>query len=244
MRVTGDLAAGGSVPGQIGIDDVTLQAPLPTPIRNVFCLGPNYADHARESGGLAQPESPTYFSKATTTVAPPDSTLELDPALTTQVDWEVELGVVMARGGRRISAATAHNYVLGYTVAVDLSARDLQHGRPEGQWFLGKSLDGFCPLGPAIVTTDELPDPQSLELELRVNGVVKQRASTSTMLFPVSAIIADLSRYVTLLPGDIICTGTPAGVGNARTPPEHLQAGDRLVASIAGIGTIRVDFAL
>ncbi|MBZ2194668.1 fumarylacetoacetate hydrolase family protein [Occultella gossypii] len=207
--------------------------------RNVFCLGPNYSDHAAESAhSPGVPAEPVYFSKATTTLAPPVHSLPLDRSLTTRLDWEVELAVVIAVGGRNIDEATALDHVLGYSVAIDFSARDVQEGRPEGQWFLGKSIDGYFPLGPWIVTTDEIPDPQALRIELTVNGVVKQHATTEAMLFPVRRIIADLSRYVTLQPGDVISTGTPGGVGNARDPQEHLAEGDRVVATISGIGSV------
>lgn len=219
-----------------------LLPPLPSLRRNVFCLGPNYADHAAESrNSPGTPAEPVYFSKATTTLAPPEHTLSVDPRLTERLDWEIELAVVIGQGGRNIDAGDALKHVLGYSVAVDFSARDVQGGRPEGQWFLGKSLDGFFPMGPCIVTTDELPDPQALDLVLRVNDEPKQQASTGSMVFTVARIIEDLSRYVTLLPGDVISTGTPGGVGDARNPPERLGHGDRVTAEISGIGRLSID---
>lgn len=233
-----DLVAGGGST----VTPSTLLPPLPSLRRNVFCLGPNYADHAAESHrSPGTPSEPVYFSKATTTLAPPVHTVSIDPRLTDRVDWEVELAVVIGRGGRSITADDALKHVLGYSVAVDISARDVQGGRPEGQWFLGKSIDGFFPMGPCIVTTDELPDPQALDLTLHVNGEPKQKASTSSMVFTVAHIIEDLSRYVTLLPGDVISTGTPGGVGDARNPPEYLTHADRVVAEISGIGQVTVD---
>jgi 2-keto-4-pentenoate hydratase/2-oxohepta-3-ene-1,7-dioic acid hydratase in catechol pathway len=148
------------------------------------------------------------------------------------------LGVVIGRGGRHITRDEALAHVFGYTVVNDLSARDIQN-RPGMQWFLGKSLDASCPMGPVIVTADEIPDPQALTLRLTVNGAVKQEDTTAHMLFDVAAIIAELSRYLTLEPGDIIATGTPAGVGFARTPPEFLQPGDVMETTVEGIGTLR-----
>ena len=159
------------------------------------------------------------------------------PSVSTQLDWEVELGVVIGRGGRHIARENALSHVFGYTVVNDISARDIQN-RPGMQWFLGKSLDGSCPMGPVIVTADEIPDPQSLTLRLAVNGAVKQEDTTAHMLFDVAAIIAEISRVLTLEPGDIIATGTPAGVGFARTPPEFLQPGDVMETTVDGIGTL------
>jgi 2-keto-4-pentenoate hydratase/2-oxohepta-3-ene-1,7-dioic acid hydratase in catechol pathway len=219
--------------------ELTWRSPIPAPRRNIFCLGPNYRDHVEESQHSdAVPAEPIYFTKATTTVTGHRNVVRIDPAITREVDWEVELGVVLGRGGRNIAVEQALEHVFGYTIINDLSARDQQHGRPEHQWFLGKSLDGFCPIGPAVTTADEIPDPQQLELSLRVNGVEKQRSNTQNMIFSVAEIIADLSRYVTLLPGDIISTGTPGGVGAARVPPEFLVAGDVVSATISSLGQL------
>lgn len=223
------------------VDMADLLPPLPVLRRNVFCLGPNYADHVAESANsIGVPAQPLYFTKATTTLAPPMHHLVIDTRVTSRVDWEIELVAVIKKGGRNIPESSALEHVLGYTVGIDISARDLQFDRPEGQWFLGKSIDGFFPMGPWVVTTDEMPDPQHLDLALDVNGVSKQRSSTSLMVFTVAAIIADLSRHVTLQPGDVISTGTPAGVGDARTPPEYLKHEDHVSARIAGIGEIEV----
>lgn len=219
--------------------DRRLLAPLPTLRKNVFAVGLNYADHAAESGAAPTRHELVYFSKAATAVAGPDGMIVVDPRVTRQLDWEVELGVVIGIGGRWIDRSDALDHVFGYTVINDLSARDLQHDRPEGQWFLGKSLDGSCPMGPALVSADDIPDPQTLELSLRVNDVIKQHSTTAHMIADVALIISDLSKYVTLQPGDVIATGTPAGVGGARQPPEFLQPGDTMEAFIDAIGTLR-----
>jgi 2-keto-4-pentenoate hydratase/2-oxohepta-3-ene-1,7-dioic acid hydratase in catechol pathway len=227
----------GAIQGREGI---RLLAPIPRPPKNVFALGLNYADHVLEAGAAVPlPDVPIYFTKAATAVIGPNEPVVADPRVTTNLDWEIELGVVMSGGGRWIPRETALEHVFGYTIITDMSARDLQHGRPAGQWFLGKSADGFCPMGPVLVSANEIPAPQSLEIALRVNGVEKQRSNTRHMIFDVAAIIADLSRYVTLEPGDVISTGTPRGVGDARTPPEFLRPGDVVEAEIESIGVLR-----
>ena len=232
--------AGGLREGLLDPASVRLLAPLPRSAKNVFALGLNYREHAAEAGrGANLPEVPIYFSKAATSIAAPDQPFVLDEGVTRKLDWEIELGVVIGVGGRAIPVDRALSHVFGYTVINDLSARDLQHGRPENQWFLGKSLDGSCPMGPVLVSTDEIPDPQQLEIALRVNGVEKQHSNTRNMIFPVAAIIADLSHYLTLEPGDVITTGTPSGVGGARKPPEFLKAGDVVEAEIESIGVLR-----
>jgi 2-keto-4-pentenoate hydratase/2-oxohepta-3-ene-1,7-dioic acid hydratase in catechol pathway len=227
----------------LALDDVELLAPIPRPRKNVFCVGRNYAEHAAESlravgREVKLPPAPNIFTKAATAVTGPSADIPYDVSVSTQLDWEVELGVVIGRGGRHITRDEALAHVFGYTVVNDLSARDIQN-RPGMQWFLGKSLDASCPMGPVIVTADEIPDPQALTLRLTVNGAVKQEDTTAHMLFDVAAIIAELSRYLTLEPGDIIATGTPAGVGFARTPPEFLQPGDVMETTVEGIGTLR-----
>lgn len=222
----------------IPIDEAHLLAPIPRPRRNVFAVGANYRGHVAESEhSSGPPASPIFFTKATTTVTGPGP-VAVDADLTTRVDWEVELAVVLGSGGRHLTREAAAAAVFGYTTANDLSARDQQHGRPEGQWFLGKSLDGFCPLGPWLVTKDAVPDPDALRLTLTVNGVVKQDSTTADMVFDVPALLAELSRYVTLQPGDVLLTGTPSGVGDARTPPEYLVPGDEVVAHVEGIGAL------
>jgi len=229
------------------LDSVKLKAPIPNPRRNVMCLGLNYAEHAQEhysSSGqkMELPEFPIIFTKATTTINGPYDDIPYDPGVTAELDWEVELAVIIGRSGKNISPGQAMDYVFGYSVVNDISARDLQ--RQHKQFFKGKSLDGACPLGPWIVTADEMPDPQNLQVTSRVNGEVKQDSNTSLMIFSVPAIIDHLSRGMSLLPGDIIATGTPSGVGFARQPPEFLQDGDVVECKVEGIGAIQNRIAL
>jgi 2-keto-4-pentenoate hydratase/2-oxohepta-3-ene-1,7-dioic acid hydratase in catechol pathway len=222
---------------------VELLAPIPRPRKNVFCVGRNYAEHAAESlraiGQEVQlPPSPNIFTKAVTAVTGPYSDIPFDGSVSEQLDWEVELAVIVGTGGRHIAHGDGLRHVWGYTVLNDVSARDIQN-RSGVQWFLGKSLDGSCPMGPWIVTADALPDPTNLHLQLLVNGVVKQDDTTAHMLFDISALLVEISRGTTLEPGDILATGTPAGVGFARTPPEFLQPGDVMESVIEGIGALR-----
>lgn len=228
--------------GGMLLEDVHLLAPIPVPRRNIMCLGLNYTEHADESytaqgKEVKLPEVPIVFTKATTSVTGPYDSILFDAAVSDKIDWEVELAVVIGRSGKNISESEAMEYVFGYTVANDVSARDLQ--RQGKQFFKGKSLDGSYPMGPWIVTTDDLPDPHSLRITSRVNGETKQDSNTDKMIFNIPAMIAYLSRGMTLLPGDIISTGTPSGVGFARTPPEYLQPGDVVECEIEQIGTIR-----
>jgi len=219
------------------LDALQVVAPLPRPRRNVLCVGHNYAAHMVEQG-LPVPARPTIFTKATTAVMGPYDAIRIDPAVSEQIDWEVELGVVIGQGGRGIKRDQALNHVFGYLVLNDISARDIQsaHG---GQFFLGKSLDGSCPIGPWIVTADELSDPQGLRVLCRVNGEVVQDSNTSDMVFTVATLIEWLAKGMTLEPGDIIATGTPGGVGHFRQPPRYLRPGDVLETEIEGIGVMR-----
>ncbi|MGB2693870.1 MAG: fumarylacetoacetate hydrolase family protein [Dehalococcoidia bacterium] len=215
-----------------------LLAPIPTPRRNLVCVGLNYADHAAESRVTdGVPEEPVYFTKATSTVIGPGAAIPWHGHVSRRIDWEVELVAVIGRSGRDIPEAWALEHVAGYTVGNDVTARDLQ--RRHQQWYKGKSLDGFCPLGPWIVTSDELGDPQDARLSLRVNGDTKQDAHTSDMIFNVAHLIAVWSLGMTLEPGDLLMTGTPSGVGFARQPPEYLQPGDTVEAEIDKIGVLR-----
>ncbi len=217
---------------------VRLLAPIPRPRRNIVCVGLNYAEHAAESRvteGL--PEHPVYFTKPPTTVIGPEAPIPWHGHVSRRIDWEVELVAVIGQQGRDIPEGRAMEHVFGYTVGNDITARDLQ--RRHQQWYKGKGLDGFCPLGPWIVTRDELPDPQDVRLRLRVNSVTKQDATTSDMIFPVAQLIATLSLGMTLEPGDLLMTGTPSGVGFAREPAEYLQPDDVVEAEIDGIGLLR-----
>jgi 2-keto-4-pentenoate hydratase/2-oxohepta-3-ene-1,7-dioic acid hydratase in catechol pathway len=235
------VAAASSAP-RVPLADVRWHAPIARPRKNVMCLGLNYAAHARETAAARGrdaklPEVPVIFTKAPTTVNDPFGDIVVDRAVTGQVDWEVELGVIIGRSGRNIPADRALDHVFGYTVINDVTARDLQ--QRHGQFFKGKSLDGFCPMGPIVVTADEFGDPQARRLTCRVNGVVKQDGSTADMIFTVRSIIEWLSRGMTIDAGDIIATGTPEGVGMGRTPPEYLQDGDVLETEVEGIGLMR-----
>lgn len=225
--------------------EIELLAPVWPLRRNLFCVGWNYRRHFEEGMGKRDsrqvttiPARPTLFTKATTTINAPFGTLPLHGSTTAKLDWEVELAVVIGEGGCNIIEEDALSHVFGYCIANDVSARDLQqdHG---AQWFKGKSLDGTCPLGPVVVTRDEITDPQALDLECRVNGVTKQKSNTRYQVFSVSRIIAELSQGMTLLAGDIILTGTPDGVGNARNPPEYLGDGDVVECEIERIGVLR-----
>jgi 2-keto-4-pentenoate hydratase/2-oxohepta-3-ene-1,7-dioic acid hydratase in catechol pathway len=211
---------------------VRLLAPIPSPARNVFCLGRNYADHAAERGAAA-PDHPVYFTKPGTAVVGPGDDV-VHHAITKELDYEVELAVVIGTGGRDIPRAEALRHVFGYTIINDVTARDLQ--KRHNQWFKGKSLDTFCPMGPMLVTADEIPDPQALAVSLRVNGQMRQSSHTAKMIFPVAQCIEVLSQGMTLLPGDIIATGTPDGVGAATGT--FLRAGDRIEAEVEGIGIL------
>ena len=227
----------------VALSSVTLLAPIPMPRRNILCVGVNYAAHAAEGAGargmpVQVPERPLFFTKNTTTANGPHGDIPHDPAVSDQLDWEVELGVVIGQGGKNIPEADAMRHVFGYLVVNDVSARDAQVGHG-GQFFKGKSLDGTCPMGPWIVTADEIADPHKLGLRCRVNGVVKQDANTEDMMFRLPALIMWLSKGMTLLPGDILATGTPSGVGFARKPPEFLHPGDVVECEVDGIGSLR-----
>jgi len=218
-------------------------APIPRPRKNVYCVGWNYVEHFEEGKQALKhtqelPAHPAFFSKPPTTVIGPYDTVPLHAGVTEKLDWEVELGAIIGKGGINIKEADAYKHVFGYTVINDVSAREIQR-RHGGQWFKGKGLDGTCPMGPWIVTADEVPDPHALRLASRVNGDIKQDSNTRYMYFKIPRIIAELSAGLTLEPGDIISTGTPAGVGHARTPPEFMKAGDMLETEVYGVGLLR-----
>ena len=234
-RVTNDTDA------SLSADEVALEAPIPWPRKNVFCVGRNYVDHVAEGARAMGTETklpivPQFFTKAPTAVNAPGAPVRLDNSLTKLLDYEVELAVVIGKAGRDIPAERAYEHVFGYTIANDVTARDLQ--RRHDQWFKGKSLDTTLPLGPWIVDAEEIGDPTTLELSLTVNGEERQRAKASQMIFDIPAIIASLSAGMTLEPGDVIATGTPSGVGFAMDPPQGLKDGDVVVARIDRIGEL------
>jgi 2-keto-4-pentenoate hydratase/2-oxohepta-3-ene-1,7-dioic acid hydratase in catechol pathway len=209
-----------------------LEAPIPRPARNIFCLGRNYREHAAERGADA-PTHPVYFTKVPESVVAPGGKV-VRHAVTEQLDYEVELAVVIGTAGRDIPRDRALQHVFGYTIINDVTARDLQ--KRHGQWFKGKTLDTFCPMGPVLVTADEIPDPQALSIALRVNGETRQSSHTSKMLFPVDECIAVLSEGFTVRPGDVIATGTPEGVGAASG--KFLKIGDKIEAEVEKIGVL------
>lgn len=227
----------------VALDKVKVLAPIPRPRKNIFCVGWNYVEHFKEGEKSrphvqTMPPHPTFFSKAPTTVIGPYDDIPYDAAVTEQLDWEAELAVIIGLGGKNISEDRAMEHVFGYTVANDVSGRDIQrrHGQ---QWFKGKSLDGTCPLGPWIVTADEVKDSQALSISCTLNGITKQESNTCNMYFKIARIISELSLGMTLEPADVILTGTPQGVGHARTPPEFMKPGDVLETAIAGVGMLR-----
>ncbi|MEO1308399.1 MAG: fumarylacetoacetate hydrolase family protein, partial [Pseudomonadota bacterium] len=222
--------------------DTPLLAPI-TPHKNVFCVGRNYAEHIAE-GDRAQKqnvgvtEHPVYFTKPPTSVVPPEGDVLVFPSLSAATDYEVELTVVIGKPGRNIAKEDAFDHIFGYTILNDITARDVQR-RHGGQYFKGKGLDGSCPLGPYIVTADEISDPHALSIGLTVNGEQRQNGNTRDMIFDIPTLIASLSEGLTLEPGDLIATGTPSGVGYAMEPPQFLKDGDVVTCSISGIGTLR-----
>jgi 2-keto-4-pentenoate hydratase/2-oxohepta-3-ene-1,7-dioic acid hydratase in catechol pathway len=221
---------------------VKFLAPLPHPRKNVFCVGRNYLEHIAE-GERAQNKTigvtdhPVFFTKPRTAVIGPDAVVPIFPHVSENIDYEVELAVVIGKPGRDILPSAAMDHVFGYTILNDVTARDVQR-RHGGQYFKGKSLDGSCPLGPVIVTADELPDPTRLGIRLSVNGEMRQDGNTADMIFDIPDLIASLSEGLTLEPGDIIATGTPSGVGYAMDPPSFLKHGDVIACEIEGIGKL------
>ncbi len=225
----------------IPLANATLMAPIPKPRKNIFGIGLNYTEHVAESARTLDtskelPQEPVIFSKPTTAVTGPDTDIIHNQKITKQLDWEVELAVVIGKGGKNITKENAMDHVYGYTVINDISARDC---RRAGQWIVSKGQDTFAPMGPVLVTRDEIADPQNLNLRLTVNGIEKQNSNTKYMLFSVKDLIHDLSTVFTLDTADIIATGTPAGVGAGRNPQEFMWPGDVVEATVEGIGTIR-----
>ena len=239
-----------SSPGAgIALDQVQLLAPIPSPRRNIICVGKNYREHAKEfaqsgfeAGAVAGAEIdpyPAVFSKPPSTVVGPDATVETHPGVTDAIDYEVELALVIGKGGRNIRAADAYSHIFGYTIINDVTARDRQKNHK--QWYLGKALDTFCPMGPWITTADEV-DPENLDVKSWVNGELRQNANTSDLIFNIPTLIEAISGGSTLEPGDVIATGTPSGVGIGFKPPRFLKSGDVVKLSISGLGTLSNPF--
>jgi|SRR6218665_3652293 len=223
-----------------GLDEIVFCAPIPKPRKNIIGIGLNYTEHVAESARTLDttgklPQKPIIFSKPPTTVTATNTEIIKNTKLTSQLDWEVELAVVIGKKGKYVPKSDAMDYVFGYTVINDISARDC---RREGQWIVSKGQDTFAPMGPILVTKDEIENPHNLNLSLKVNGVEKQNSNTKFLLFTINDLIEDLSTVFTLEPGDIIASGTPAGVGAGRDPQEWLHNGDVLEATVEGIGTI------
>lgn len=224
----------------IPVAEVTILAPIPKPRKNIIGIGLNYTEHVAESARTLDtsnelPQKPVIFSKPPTTVTATNTEILLNPKLTQQLDWEVELAVVIGKKGKYVKKEDALNYVFGYTVINDISARDC---RRAGQWIVSKGQDTFAPMGPVLVTKDEIENPHNLNLSLTLNGVEKQNSNTKFMLFNINELIEDLSTVFTLEAGDIIATGTPAGVGAGRNPQQWMWNGDVVEATVEGIGTL------
>ena len=228
----------------VPISQVKLLAPIPRPNRNIICVGKNYREHAAEfqrsgfdaSASEDVPEAPVIFSKLPSTVSAPGDPIHVSLDPTGSVDYEGELAVVIGKGGRGIAKRDALSHVYGYTIVNDVTSRELQ--KKHRQWLIGKSLDGFCPMGPTLVTADEIPDPTALRLITDVNGERRQDAPVSDLIFDIPTLIETLSAGITLEPGDIIATGTAVGVGIGFSPPKYLKAGDRVAVTIEPIGRL------
>lgn len=225
----------------IPMANATLLAPIPKPRKNIFGIGLNYTEHVAESARSLDtskdlPQEPVIFSKPTSAVTGPDTNIIHNQKITKQLDYEVELAVVIGKGGKNIAKENALDHVYGYTIINDISARDC---RRAGQWIVSKGQDTFAPMGPVLVTRDEIEDPHNLNLSLKLNGIEKQNSNTKFMLFNINDLIHDLSTVFTLETGDIIATGTPAGVGAGRTPQEFMWPGDVVEATVEGIGTLK-----
>lgn len=236
-RIKSGALASGSADAFCARSSVRLLPPVPDP-EKIICIGLNYIDHARESG-MEPPPQPVFFAKYRTALNAPDDPVRIPPT-TQQVDFEAELAIVVGRRGKYIPEARAMDYVAGYMVFHDVSARDLQF--KTSQWINGKTLDSFAPCGPFLVTKDEVPDPHGLGIRLTLNGAVMQNSNTSNLIFRVPQLIAHLSNFFTLTPGDFIASGTPPGVGFARKPPVFLKPGDHVRIEIDGVGVLEHGF--
>ncbi|HEY9056657.1 MAG TPA: fumarylacetoacetate hydrolase family protein [Aurantimonas sp.] len=245
-RLRGEIHAVGD---PMPLDSVAIEAPIPAPRRNIFCVGKNYHAHAKEfsqsgfeAGAVAGAEIddfPAVFTKPASCVVGTGAIVDLHSDVTQSVDYEIELALVIGKGGRNIPKAKAYEHIWGYMIVNDVTARDRQ--KQHKQWFLGKALDTFCPMGPWIATADEV-DPENLDLETRVNGEVRQQANTSDLIFDIPSLVETISAGLTLVPGDIIATGTPVGVGIGFKPPRFLKPGDTVRMSITGLGTLENSF--
>ncbi|MEK4030924.1 fumarylacetoacetate hydrolase family protein [Pseudobacillus sp. FSL P4-0506] len=221
----------------VSVKEVEWLAPIPRPSKNIMCIGKNYRDHAIEMGGEESvPTELMVFTKAPTAVIAANESIPAYEELSNALDYEGELGVIIGKKGKSIAKEDALDYIFGYTIINDVTARDLQ--KRHKQFFLGKSLDGTCPMGPWIVTKDEVEDPHNLDIETKVNGEVRQQSNTKHFIFPIDDIISTLSKGMTLEPGDVIATGTPAGVGQGMNPPGLLKSGDTIEINIEQIGTL------
>lgn len=225
----------------IPLKEVKILSPIPYPRRNVICLGKNYLDHIGEVKNLKNvntdiPEKPIYFSKIASPSIGHEAIVDSHSPIVKELDYEVELAVIIGKEGKNIPPQDVEDYIFGYTIANDISARDIQTSH--GQWHKGKSFDTFCPMGPYIVHKSNIPFQPKLRIQAFVNGELRQNGSTSDLIFDIPTIISDLSSGITLYPGDIILTGTPAGVGAGFNPPKYLKAGDRVDCVIEGIGTL------
>lgn len=221
---------------KLPFSDIEWLSPIPRTPKNIICIGKNYDKHAKEMGVEAAPSDLVVFTKSPTTIAADHQVLPIHADKSDFLDYEGELAVVIGKKGKNIPERLAYDYIFGYTIANDVTARDLQTRHQ--QYFLGKSLEASCPMGPYVVTKDEIPNPQNLTVVTKVNGEVRQNGNTDEMMFPIDRIISILSHHVTLEPGDVILTGTPAGVGKGFNPPKRLNAGDEVKISIEGIGTL------
>ncbi len=238
-----ETVAGTLAEASVAIAGVSLLAPIPRPQKNVFCVGSNYRAHVTEANRAQAkqdkvPDFPVFFTKPPTSVVGPGDAVRLDTGVSDKMDYEVELGVVIGTAGRNISAADAYRHIFGVTIINDITARDIQR-RHGGQFLKGKGLDTACPMGPQIVTLNELPNIENLRISLTVNGEARQDGNTGNMIFPIARLLESLSEGMTLEPGDILATGTPSGVGYAMDPPNYLRNGDVITCEIEGIGQLQ-----
>jgi 2-keto-4-pentenoate hydratase/2-oxohepta-3-ene-1,7-dioic acid hydratase in catechol pathway len=248
-RYAGIKASLASGAPDLALSDVKLAAPIPVPRRNIFCVGKNYGEHAREfsNSGFeagakkdqAIDEYPAIFSKGPNTVIGPNDNVQLHSNITSSVDYEAELAVIIGKPGRNIAKKDAYSHIFGYTIVNDVTARDRQKNHK--QWFIGKTLDTFCPMGPWITTSDEV-EPENLDVKCWVNGELRQNANTRDLIFDIPSLVSTISEGMALVPGDIIATGTPAGVGIGFNPPKFLKSGDVVTIEISGLGRIENKF--